>query len=619
MANRTSLDPEVRVIYGESLAPPLGFVFDAAVATTYSLDFETALAAPVSLALFAAENRNEVLAQPLALLEAAERIAGRLAVYCDAGHILAQTKPQSRLCSLLERMIIEVAAPQGGAFHPKIWVLRFKPQSGAGPSKMRLLVLSRNLTRDRSWDISLRLDGDVTRRVAPVNKPVVDLLKRLPRLAVNSAPQAASAITMDVAGDLNRTDWELPEHFDKLNLAVNGIGTDVWSPPACARMGIISPFCDDATLLKLAGLSREKPTLVGRSDELAACAPATLERYARVSVLDEMAASEDGEEAEPESLQGLHAKAFIQEISWDTMITVGSGNATQAALANRKIVNNVEVLASLTGKTSKVGSVENILGAQGFGRLLRPFEANEASAITAEAKAAERRLEEARRLLCKASLTLRCEPVPAEGDAVAGWRVWLGCSKPLVIAHLAAAYAWPITRGEGHRRDVLSALASGTPFDLGVMPTADLTRFVAFQFKDADSDARLLFSIGLPMEGLPADRHTAIFRSIITNRDTFFRYLRLLLSELGDPFAAALAAQSSSGKGAWGFGNADDAPLLEDMVRALCSGEGRLIAVERLITRLTVEEGETDPVPAEFRALWEAFRVAMTPEAAHAS
>src|SRR3954468_883214 len=149
MLNRRSLDPEQRTLYGASLAPPSGFVFDAAVATTFSLDFETALAAPVSLALFAAENRDEVLLQPLALLEGAERIAGRLAVYCDAGHIQAQTQPQSRLCSPLEKMIIEVQAPQGGAFHPKIWVLRFKPQAGTGASKMRLLVLSRNLTRDR--------------------------------------------------------------------------------------------------------------------------------------------------------------------------------------------------------------------------------------------------------------------------------------------------------------------------------------------------------------------------------------------------------------------------------------------------------------------------------------
>lgn len=617
MANRASLDPEARVLYGESLAAPSGYVFDVAVATTYTLDFETALAAPVSLALFAAENRDEILGQPLTLLEGAERIADRLAVYCDAGHIQAHTQPQSRLCSLLERMIIEVAAPQGGAFHPKIWVLRFKPQAGTGAAKMRLLVLSRNLTRDRSWDISLCLDGDITRRVVPGNKPIVDLLKLLPRITVHPVSEDVKALTLNVAGDLNRAAWVLPEHFDTLSLAVNGIGSEVWSPSACARMGVISPFCDDTTLIQLARLSREKPVLVGRSDELAACSADTLALYERVSVLDDMAASEDGEEAEPESLQGLHAKAFIQEVGWDTVLTVGSGNATQAALANRNLVNNVEVFATITGKSSKVGSVENILGAQGFGRLLCPFVAGDVSTDAAAVKAAERRLEDVRRLICKAGLALRCERALAEGEDTAGWRVWLICARPLVFTSLASAFVWPITRGEGHRRDVLVALTAGGNADLGVMPLADLTRFIAFQLADSDSDARLLFSVGLPMDGVPAERHSAIFRSIITNRDAFFRYLRLLLSELGDPFAAALAAQSGGSEGAWGRGGGDDVPLLEDLVRALCAGDDRLTAVERLITRLAAEDSATDPVPAEFRALWEAFRLAMPEEAGH--
>lgn len=614
MANRSSLDPEERVLYGESLAPPAGFVFDAAVATTFSLDFETALAAPVSLALFAAENRDDILAQPLALLEGAERIADRLVIYSDAGRIHAQTQPQSRLCSLLERMIIEVAAPQGGAFHPKIWVLRFRPQDGAGASKMRLLILSRNLTRDRSWDLSLRLDGEITRKVVADNKPLVALLKRLPKLARHPASAAATALTLDVAADLNRARWQLPERFDELTFAVNGLGSEVWSPPACTRMGIISPFCDDATLLKLASLSREKPVLVGRSDELADCDPDTLARFARVSVLDEMAASEDGEEVEPETLQGLHAKAFIQEIGWNTTLTVGSGNATQAALADRRVVNNVEVLASLTGKSARVGSVEDILGPQGFGRVLRPYETSEAAALSPDAKAAERRLEDARRLLCKAPLALRCERAPSEGGEEAGWRVWLTCNKPFALPNLSAAHAWPITRGEAHRRDILAALSSGDGLDLGIMPLSDLTRFIALQLTDTESGARLLFSLGLPMEGVPVERHAAIFRSIITNRDAFFRYLRLLLSELGDPFAAALAAQSGSAEGAWGWGAGDDVPLLEDMVRALCAGDGRLNAVERLISRLSADEAATDPVPAEFRALWEAFRAAMKVE-----
>ena len=150
------------------------------------------------------------------------------------------------------------------------------------------------------------------------------------------------------------------------------------------------------------------------------------------------------------------------------------------------------------------------------------------------------------------------------------------------------------------------------------MPLVDLTRFVAFQLADNEGHASLLFSVGLPIEGLPAERSSAIFRSIVNNRDSFFRYLRLLLSELGDPFAAALAAQSGTAAGAWGRGGGDDAPLLEDMVRALCSGDDRLSAVERLISRLAADETGADPVPAEFRTLWEAFRSAMPSGTIHA-
>src|ERR1700678_3249801 len=103
MPNPATLDPQQRMLYGAELQPPPGYVFGTAVATTFSLEFETALAIPVSLALFAAEDRDELQNNPLALLEGAERIAGRVLIFLDAGRIQGHTKPHSRLCSLLER------------------------------------------------------------------------------------------------------------------------------------------------------------------------------------------------------------------------------------------------------------------------------------------------------------------------------------------------------------------------------------------------------------------------------------------------------------------------------------------------------------------------------------
>ena len=109
-------------------------------------------------------------------------------------------------------------------------------------------------------------------------------------------------------------------------------------------------------------------------------------------------------------------------------------------------------------------------------------------------------------------------------------------------------------------RTRLKSLRLGRPIDLGAMPLIDLTRFLACHLTDRVSEASLLFSTGLILEGLPSERHAAILRWVIDSKDAFFRYLRLLLSELGDPFAAALAAQAGSGRGAWRTAE-DDAPL----------------------------------------------------------
>lgn len=619
MLNRRSLDPEQRTLYGANLQPPAGYVFDAAVATTFSLDFETTLAVPVSLALFAAENRDDILSHPLALLEGAERIAGRLVVFTDAGHIQASARPHSRLCSLLERIIVEVAAPQGGAFHPKMWALRFTPLRPEDPARLRLLILSRNLTRDRSWDIAATLDGVITKQPKAVNRPVADFLRQLPDLATVGAPDGTKALVDELAEDMRRAEWSLPEPFQSVSFAVNGLGGKPWRPEPCARLGVVSPFCDDQTLSMLAGLAgAEKPIFIGRSDELAQVPGATLDGFARVGVLDEMAATEDGEEEDAAALQGLHAKAFIAERGWDTAITVGSGNATRPALLTG---SNVEIFTTLTGKRSRVGSVEEILGDKGFGRLTRPFVRDETSAADAAQRAAEARLDQARREICRSGLKLCCERGEPAADGAPVWRVWLVPSEPLSLAGVGVLRVWPITRGEGHARDVMEPLRQGQPADLGAMPLVDLTRFLACHLTDEKEDVSILFSTGLMMEGLPAERHAAILRWVIDSKDAFFRYLRLLLSELGDPFAAALAAQDGSGQGAWRAAS-DDAPILEEMVRAFCRGGDQLRAIERLIARLEAGDGDgtdTDPIPTEFRALWNTFRIALaTQDAAHA-
>ena len=343
----------------------------------------------------------------------------------------------------------------------------------------------------------------------------------------------------------------------------------------------MSPFCDADALKMLTELeSKKEPRLVSRSEELVSLPPTVLERFAEILVLDELAENEDGEGDDSDDemtapLSGLHAKAFVQDIGWDTAITIGSGNATRPALITGR---NVEVFATLTGKRSKVGSVADILGPDGFGRVLRPFRAAEISPPDSEQVAAEQRVEEARRELATAGLRIRCAQEPTQENSQRLWRLAIQAEDPLKLDGLSAATTWPITRGENHACNVLVPLREGLSVEIGSMQLLDVTRFLGFRLVDESGKARVLFTLGLAIEGLPADRHRAILRWVINSREAFLRYLRLLLADLSDPLSAQLAAGRANGTASWS-GSADSEPILEDMVRALSHDRGRLDAV----------------------------------------
>ena len=118
------LPPNQRELYLSALRPPPGFQLDRAIATTYSLDLITLLSLPLSFALLDITNdEGKLIRNPVALLHALRTYADRLTIFCHAGGIAvpAQRHP---LYAHLEDAIIPVRKA-GGAFHPKIWVLRF--------------------------------------------------------------------------------------------------------------------------------------------------------------------------------------------------------------------------------------------------------------------------------------------------------------------------------------------------------------------------------------------------------------------------------------------------------------------------------------------------------------
>lgn len=610
MADRVALDPENRALYGEILRAPVGYELDVALATTYTLDFETALVIPAMLAFHAAESRKETLDTPLALLEGLERLSANIAIFCEAGRIKAVPKQANRLTALLEDTVTEVLAPRGGAFHPKIWALRFAPVDGRGKARLRLALLSRNLTTDNSWDISLCLDGAPGDTPQPENAPLVELLLALPGMAVNRpTPDRAAQIAEQIAEDLASAIWEHPEHVRRITFAVNGLTDEVWKPRIGTSLGVMSPFVTDGALSALSRrIPSEKASLLGRSEELASLKPETLARFGQVLVMDEMAETEDGEDT-PDSAhggapaRGLHAKAIITERYSSTEITVGSGNATSAALLSGE---NVEVFATISGYSRHLGTVEEQFSPERLGRYLRDFTPFTPPDDTAE-KAAEERLDAVRRNLIEAGLCLHCEE-----DEGGRFALGLSSSTDIHVPAFIDTRIWPIVTGSANGVDV--RYLREQPTRLGSIALRDVTRWIGVCLSDGETGQEQIFTLGTELVGLPETRTAEILRSIIENREAFLRYIRLLLGDVSEAAKALFAAGTGGDFGAI-FGNAQEAALLEDMVRAL-SGDGRQLRdIERLVQRLSdLETGQSDVIPNEFLDLWETFRQVLPEE-----
>ena len=320
------LHPSDRNLYTDALTPPRGYIFDQAIGTTYTLDPTTLLTIPVHLGLVTRRKRGE--ADSVDLLGALHRVADRITVYAQCGRMQVPGGEQV-LFGLLESMIVEAASPAGGAFHPKVWVLRFKDPD-SGELTFRLLVLSRNLTADRSWDLCLQLEGQLTKKARAANQPLSEFIRSLPSLAVNTVAGKKRKQTKDLAAEIACVKWELPEGFDEVKF--HTIRDKSWHPAKSDRLAVISPFVTTSALAALARTTKQPVALVSRPEELDGLEYGLGEMFGRVETLNDAVGSDDGEDMSGCDMHGLHAKAIVTEKGDKVRVYVGSANATTSAL-----------------------------------------------------------------------------------------------------------------------------------------------------------------------------------------------------------------------------------------------------------------------------------------------
>ena len=579
------LSPESRTVAVELLRPPVGYNLNFALLTTYTLDLETLLALPLGVIARADGSVEDLLADPLLLLEALREVGERIHVFVDRAGI-AIPRDRRELYAMLEPSLHPVRAPGNGAFHPKVWVLRFLAEGK--PPLLRVAVLSRNLTFDRCWDIALASEGSPTsKRGAAVSRPLADLIRRLPDLGAEQLKPEVVEQMQTLADEVKRTRFPAPDGFSDAPIEFHVLGLQRRRRPWCPMTGgsrtlAVAPFVNQTALDTIAGMGQGERMLVSRQEELDKLSDDALAQWNRVCVLsdDALDEPEDGVGTRP---SGLHVKLLSVESGWNVTWYVGSANLTAAAFTGR----NVEVMAAVTARKGRYG-IERFLES-GFDKLCATYQRRDLEAGEEEDEALKH-LEKVRNDLLAANLKVVCAPVDD------GW-TWRLQGQALILPDDIGVAVWPISVAEEHAR----------PLELPLtwpLPIQQLTGLVAFRLHVAAKkvdDIRL--TLRLPTEGIPVDHMHHILRILIDNPERFLRFLRALLGGLEG--MVGWARGEGAGSGVWGTG-LNEETLLEDLVRAASREPERLDPVRRLIDDFRRTEEGRRIVPDELFDIWTA-------------
>lgn len=588
------LAPNQRSLFVEALVPPPGYELRDAIATTYSLGLDTLLGVPIHLALAERAIPESLDAAALAILAALRRLAGRITVFAQAGHTSVPSPPHV-LYSLLEPVIIEVRR-EGGAFHSKLWILRFDRPDGT--RRIRLLVPTRNVTADRCWDAALTLEGAASGGRKALNAPLAKLVSSLPGQAAAGVPASIAARVDEIAEDLRRTEWDAPKGWELVAFHVLGLGRVPLPIEDSDELLVISPFVSAAAIETLASTTKQARALVSRPEELARLSPSARRQFDQLLVLAECAAADpDGNDELESRLRGLHAKMYVATKRSTTNLWIGSANATTAGLLDGR---NVEILVQLRTK-GPVRPIDDFLGEGGMGPLLEAFDTK--TEPIDETRARER-LELARDGLANAPLRVRAVRVDDadDGDASPGarWRAVLEADGPVPIPEDVRAIAWPVSTAHTTAVDIAS-LYEGRPTPLAATELSLLTGLIAFELREEDEV--LTFVRNLPVLDAPSGREADLLHAVIGDRD---RFLALMLALFGDG-ERAFGSLTGIGRGARRAGNsgtgADGAGLLEHLVRACVRDRDRLHEALSLVESLRKSDRGSALVPDGFREL----------------
>lgn len=239
-----------------------GYEVDFAVGTTYSLSLDALLRVPLAFGML--DDRDEDLLQnPCHLLSAIKNSAEKFSVYHNLGQI-SVPKEDKRVFGLLENSIFSIKNKKmpTANFHPKVWVIKERNKQNKDDKQIKVIVMSRNLTRDTSLDVAVsmvsKLKKNVIAKYKEKHEPLKNFLKFLakPEFTTNeNKRKKIESLIRDIdhlgkfelEGPFEDGDYDFHPMFYKKTKASVGLG-NLKNALQGTSMLVVSPFIDYKSL-----------------------------------------------------------------------------------------------------------------------------------------------------------------------------------------------------------------------------------------------------------------------------------------------------------------------------------------------------------------------------------
>ncbi len=575
---------------------------DAAVGTTFTLDLTALLTIPVA----ASFDSVTVDAEPADLLETIRRYADRTILFCQAGAITVPSRYRAAH-TFIEDTVIEVRKPAGGVFHPKVWIVRF---TGDGLTSHRVLVMSRNLTFDRSWDVIVTFDEDESADRYAETDGLVTFMRALPRMSARELTPSQEHLISALSASLANARLAVPDGFTTASFVprMEGHrGTPFLN--RCDACLAISPFLAGDAIASFFSPKASRKALVSRRAALDAQA-SHIESVPEIyRVKDLLLSAEDdvnaltddrgddsdpGPRAEPAGLRGIHAKVYVQDHGRRATAWLGSANLTGAAFAR-----NVELLVELTGRRDEMG-VDSVLSGGGDKNGLSWIVEEHSLPDEDGPDDPEEGVDEIQRYgydLASRVLHLTCLPSTVDGN---NWTALLSVEGWDIEADITVA-ARPLSL----RVDRAVNLVAGRAEWSG-LTVEEITPFVVLTTRAQGRHHSVL--VRAEISGDPSQRRRSVIANAIRSRDDFLRYLSALLGAMvggGLPPAGA----DGAGYDSWIEGIRMDR-VLEDLLTTASRSPRRLESLDHTLSVLQADQRFTAIVPDDFMQLWSAVYAA---------